>query len=128
MRISDWSSDVCSSDLQPPSLQFEFALLGTAHLQTSPFIAVQRSIVERTPRLPRVIHVVRQLAEDVAAAVRRRFRVSAIVPGFLPDGSAGRSSVMTFRSVADASAAADWCSFFGPITKTKPESRSSYYI
>src|SRR3546814_15753796 len=128
MRISDWSSDVCSSDLQPPSLQFEFALLGTAHLQTSPFIAVQRSIVERTPRLPRVIHVVRQLAEDVAAAVRRRIRVSALVPGFLPDGRAGRSSVRNFRYVADASAAADWRSFFGPVTQTKQDTRTCYSI
>src|SRR3546814_8817858 len=80
------------------------------------------------PRLPRLSHGLLQLAEYVAAAVRRRFRVSAIVPGFLPDGSAGRSSVMNFRSVADASAAADWCYFFGPITQTQQESRSSYYI
>src|SRR3546814_3186291 len=49
MRISDWSSDVCSSDLRAAGLRFAFILRddGRFHLAAAADRVTQRGLIER---------------------------------------------------------------------------------
>src|SRR3546814_14517430 len=92
MRISDWSSDVCSSDLGP----YRAGVAGRAHLVPEVAAEPHRSAARHDPEGPRAGPVFRELRGHRSAAVAAEGEAAAQRGRVLQD----RKSVVSGKSVS----------------------------